>query len=128
MKMLVYVSGPISRGDPWHNVEQADWATLRLMQGGVAVINPMLSMWAGASCMGEPGSHADPQPSGHGAFKDFSYERWLDDDKLIVSRCDAVFRLPGESVGADIETDHARSLGIPVFTEIDKLLAWAAGN
>jgi len=35
--------------------------------------------------------------------------------------CDAVLRIPGESRGADLECELARSRGIPVFDSIDDI-------
>ena len=37
----------------------------------------------------------------------------------LLSRCDAIFRIPGESRGADIEMVKAREMGLLVFTDIE---------
>lgn len=37
----------------------------------------------------------------------------------LLSRCDAVLRIPGSSRGADMDVAHARELGLPVFTSIE---------
>jgi hypothetical protein len=37
----------------------------------------------------------------------------------LLSRCDAVFRIPGASNGADIEVAKAQAMGLPVFTRIE---------
>ncbi len=42
-------------------------------------------------------------------------EGWLEYDFAWVSRCDAICRLAGESIGADREVALAKELGIPVF-------------
>jgi hypothetical protein len=130
---LVYIAGPITRGNQWHNGEQAGDAMLLLMKAGVAVINPMLSMWCGVE--GEVVKKFDPDatelipvgPSAkaHGGFRELSHQAWLDMDFEIIRRCDAVLRLPGDSTGADAETAHAATLNIPVFRDINELLAWA---
>jgi hypothetical protein len=39
----------------------------------------------------------------------------------LLSRCDAVLRLPGASRGADMDVAHARELGLPVFTSLDQI-------
>lgn len=44
-----------------------------------------------------------------------SYEEWIRLDLALVERCDALWRLPGDSTGADIEMIHADDLGIKVF-------------
>lgn len=54
-----------------------------------------------------------------------SYEFWIAYDLQIMSRCDAVLRIPGPSPGGDGEVKRAIELGIPVFTTIEGLLRWA---
>lgn len=39
----------------------------------------------------------------------------------LLSRCDAVLRIPGASRGADLDVAHARELGLPVFTSIEDI-------
>lgn len=39
----------------------------------------------------------------------------------LLSRCDAVLRLPGASRGADMDVAHAQELGLPVFTSVDQI-------
>ena len=53
-----------------------------------------------------------------------SWDEWLAIDLKIVERCDAVFRLPGESPGARKEVTHAGRMGIPVFRTWPALAAW----
>lgn len=118
---LVYVAGPIRKGCIWANVAQADRAMHALMAGGVAVINPMLSCWAGA---GDERA-SEPHPLAHGQFRSLGAEPWLTMDLEIVGRCDAVLRLPGESSGADGEVAHAKAANIPVFHAVEDVLAWA---
>ena len=50
---------------------------------------------------------------------------WLALDFAWLDVCDAVLRLPGDSDGADKEVAHAQERGIPVFTSIEELVAWA---
>jgi len=100
---VIYLSGPITLGDREANFRQAADAQKRLMAAGFAVINPMLSMRL-------PGAWAIP------------HEAWIANDLPIIERCDAVLRLPGISVGADIETAFALENNIPVFDSIEELL------
>lgn len=51
------------------------------------------------------------------------YQDWLDYDNHWLAVCDVVFRIPGESSGADKECELAKSLGIPVVTTYDELKA-----
>ena len=39
----------------------------------------------------------------------------------LLERCDALLRLPGASRGADRDVERARSLGLPVVTNVDEL-------
>ena len=39
----------------------------------------------------------------------------------LLSRCDAVLRLPGESRGADLDVARARACGLPVVHHVDEL-------
>jgi hypothetical protein len=64
-------------------------------------------------------------PAWHLAFPK-SYEEWMARDFDLVAGCDALFRMPGESPGADREVAFAESNGILVFEDKDRLLAWAA--
>ena len=43
----------------------------------------------------------------------------------LLSRCDAVLRIPGASRGADMDVAHARELGLPVFTSVDEIRAFS---
>lgn len=106
MKPLAYIAGPY-RSDPVHNTRAAWEVAGELILGGIVTpFVPHLSLLADAMC---------PQPD---AF-------WLRYDLDVLEHCDAVLRLPGESAGADAEVEHARQEGIPVFTDVGNLLAWA---
>jgi hypothetical protein len=50
------------------------------------------------------------------------YEFWLDLDNQFLPFCEAIYRLPGASSGADKEVLRAQQLNIPVFTDIDDLV------
>ncbi len=43
------------------------------------------------------------------------YATWLDFDRELLARCDAVLRVPGFSVGATLEAEFALMRGIPVI-------------
>ena len=42
----------------------------------------------------------------------------------LLTHCDAVLRLPGESTGADQDVAIARERGLPVFFALDEIPAW----
>jgi hypothetical protein len=39
----------------------------------------------------------------------------------MLSRCDAVLRIPGMSTGADLDVVTARKLGLPIFESLDDI-------
>ncbi len=108
MRPRLYLSGPITKGNRTANFAQAAAAQTELMRAGFAVMNPMLSML-----------HPDAWAIDH--------ETWMNNDIPWVKVADVVYRLPGESTGADQECDFAEALGIPVFTKWIDLVAWQDG-
>lgn len=96
---LVYVAGPYGMPNPVRNTRAAVDAAESLWEFGIASIVPhMTLLW------------------------DFVYpheeQEWYDMDLEVVRRCDALLRLPGHSVGADLEVRCAEDHGIPVFRDI----------
>lgn len=53
-----------------------------------------------------------------------SDQYWLDTTMDLMRECDAVYRMPGASEGADAEVKEAERLGIPVFTDLGGLKTW----
>jgi len=96
---VVYISGPITKGDQDHNFKQADDAMKRLMLAEYSVINPMLSMKS---------AHAWEIP----------HDTWIENNLSIILRCDAVLRLHGESAGADAEVAFAKRHEIQVYHDV----------
>lgn len=96
--ILVYLAGPITKGNQFHNVHLAIVAAKRLREAGFAVIVPH------RCALDEIVGGAEP------------YERWMAEDFELISRSDAIVRLPGDSTGSDREVQHALSLGKRVFT------------
>jgi len=109
MKTRVYVAGPITKGILTDNIKQATDAGIALMRAGFAPLVPHLTCY-----MGGP----TPEHLPHGTRQ----EDWYEIDLPWVAVSDAVLRLPGESRGADLETDMAIRLGIPVYRSIDDLI------
>lgn len=149
MSKRVYICGPISRGDLLHNIRQADEAFLALAKLGFAPFNPMLSCFAGSvrertgsfqwsnliteSSNGTTHTGADVQwvpyivPSieaiaSRGSALDLSHADWIRIDLAYVEVAHALLRLPGESVGAELEVAHAIKHGVPVFHSIPELV------
>ena len=95
--MRIYISHPITLGDGCDNFYDCCKVQQLLMEAGYAVLNPGLSMM---------------HPNG----KNIPWQRWIDSDLKWVEVADMVVRLPGESKGADVECEHARKCGIPVYS------------
>ena len=94
---LIYVAGPYTKPDPVENTHNVIRVADALLDAGVCPLIPHLSlMWHLAS----------PKP----------YYRWLEYDRQLLLRCDAVLRVPGNSDGATLECLYAESCGIPVIT------------
>ncbi|MBN1394765.1 MAG: DUF4406 domain-containing protein [Pirellulales bacterium] len=103
MRKRIYISGPLtSSGNVRENLERAMAAARALIEAGFAPFCPHLSY------------HLDPA-------EEYPHATWMEIELPWVAVADAVLRLPGESVGADIEVDHAERLGIPVFHTIGDL-------
>jgi hypothetical protein len=102
MRKRVYISGPISLGDPTGNFARFSEAFFQCVHNGYAPFNPGLTM-----CLPGNGS--------------LNHEAWLAIDLPWVAVSDVVLRLPGESKGADEECGYAKSLGIPVFGSMEEL-------
>lgn len=109
-RLRVYVAGPISKGDLRENIKQARQAGDRLLKAGFAPYVPHLTCyWAGDT--------PEVLPSGT------THEDWMGLDLPWVAVADAVLRLPGESPGADQEVAFAKELGIPVYMDVEELIA-----
>jgi hypothetical protein len=55
------------------------------------------------------------------------YSYWIAEDLRWLRVCNALYRIPGLSRGADMEVAYAGHLGIPVFEDIESLEAWVSG-
>lgn len=94
---LVYVAGPYTNPDPVKNTRAAVLLGDTLTGEGLCTAYvPHLSLFH---------HYLTPHPLGW----------WYEFDLTILRRCDALFRMPGESTGADAEVEFARTLPIPVF-------------
>lgn len=102
----IYVSGPLTQGDTIGHVRRAIETGLALRDAGLVPVVPHLSVLS---------ELVSARP----------YDYWLEYDVALLSRCDALLRLPGESRGAEIEVAHARERGIPVFLSLAGAIAWA---
>lgn len=95
-RLRVYVAGPIS-SDVFEGVQRGSAAGRRLFLDGLAPFVP----------------HFDAYwwlPEGN-------WNAYLEYDLEYIATTEAVYRLEGDSKGADLEVAKAEELGIPVFYE-----------
>lgn len=107
-KPVVYIAGPYTNPDPVENMHRAVKIADSLLDVCVPLVPHLTGTWHMIS----------PKP----------YEVWLELDIAHMERCDAVYRYPGASSGADGEVAHAEKIGMPVFFSEDDLRAWVAGR
>lgn len=105
-RLRVYVAGPISKGDVWENVITGIRWGRTMLRDGLAPYVPHLDAYLTL----EPGQA--PPEDGHS-----TWNALLEWDLEWVSVSDAIFRIAGESRGADLECNVATKLGIPVYHE-----------
>ena len=95
--MRVYIAGPYTNTDPVVNTRRAISAGEAVRGRGHTPFIPHLTL-----------------------FWHLVYEHeaqfWYDYDLEWLAVCNALIRLPGDSLGADKEVDRAKELGIPVYT------------
>jgi hypothetical protein len=103
---MIYVAGPISKGAYWINVRNGVDMGHELMKRGYVPFVPMMDFLMVF------------------AYPETQYEALLDYDFQVISRCDALLRIPGESAGADREIAFAHENNIPVFYTVDDLDNW----
>jgi hypothetical protein len=114
--MLVLISGPYMTGTDGDEVRiAANLARMEAMalpvfeRGHLAVV----AEWLSWPIIRQAGGHDH-------ASEQFTRLQYPAAHRLLT-RCDAVLRIPGESRGADLECELARTLGIPVFTSVADL-------
>ncbi len=83
---------------------------MQLLKAGFAPLVPHLTCYMG-------GGKPERLPGGT------QPEDWYEADLPWVAVADAVQRLPGESIGADLEEALAERLGIPVYHSVEDLVA-----
>jgi hypothetical protein len=106
-KFLVYVAGPYTSPDPAENTSNAIWKANEIQDTfpEVLCLVPHLThFWHFLS----------PKP----------WEHWIAYDLEVLSRCDALFRMEGESKGADIEEEFAISSDLVILKSIEEVRVW----
>lgn len=107
MKGIVYIAGPMTVGVREENLRKGLEAAEQIWQLGFGPFVPHLAFF-----------YNDSYPH--------SWEEWLEyDETIIKSACCAIFRVEGESKGADREVEFANYHHIPVFYTIEDFKNWA---
>jgi hypothetical protein len=102
---MVYLAGPYTIPDPVTNTSLAIKNASFMIEEGFMVVVPHLTLaW----------NLVVPQPP----------EFWYAYDFAMLARCDALYRMFGESVGADAEVDFANRMNIPCFMQWEPLIEW----
>lgn len=107
MRPRIYLSGPMSNGGTLSEPEREENAryaiefSMVLIAKGFSVLVPQYTEFA-AKITG----------------RSLSYGDWLVNDFAWIAVSDALYRLPGDSAGADAECQLADTHGVPVFRDV----------
>lgn len=108
MRKRIYVAGPYTKPGPTQNVWKAVDVAEKLLALGFAPFVPHFThFW-------EIRHH-------------HNYEIWMELDFIWLRQCQCLYRIPGESSGADREVALAKDLGIPVYHDLQTLYAKEGG-
>ena len=110
-KCYVYIAGPISKGNFLDNIRAGILAGNKLWRMNLGFV-PYIPHLDFTLYLMEP----------------FTWEQILELDESWLAKCDVMYRLPGESPGADREEAFCEEHGIPVFHNMNDLLRWRTGD
>lgn len=114
--LLVLIAGPYlsgTDGDPQRiaaNRARLEAAAQPIYERGHL---PLLGEWLALPIIHAAGGRTP----GDAVFQAYQYPV----AERLISRCDAVLRLPGDSRGADLDVARARALGLPVVHSVEEL-------
>lgn len=100
--LMVYVAGPLTKGDPQANMLRAYEVAGAIMKGADKYAQAIACFVPHGYLMADAAHPRD-------------YERWMESCMVALERCDVLVRLPGESPGSDREVERALSLGLHVI-------------
>ena len=114
--LLILISGPYLSGTNGdenliaENLRNMESYALPLFQKGHLA---MVGEWAAWPVIRAAGGDSLSSPQ----FKDYQYPV----AHRLLEKCDAVLRIPGESKGADIEMEKARTMGKIIFNSLEEI-------
>lgn len=109
-KPVVYVAGPYTHPDPKENTLKAIAVADELVNLGFVPYIPHLNHFWDENTVRRCNTKKSPT-------------WWYEYDFVFLKFCDALYRSPGMSLGADNEEKLAKKLGIPVFHHIEVMVA-----
>jgi hypothetical protein len=116
--MFILIAGPYRSGtndDPKlmeQNLRRLEEAALPLFRAGHI---PMIGEWVALPLMRAAGS----KKPGDDAYNEIAYPT----AKRLLTKCDAVLRLEGESKGADQDVQIAKELGLKIYYKLEDVPA-----
>ncbi len=114
--MLILIAGPYRSGtgnDPRlikKNMDQLEAMALPIFRKGHI---PMIGEWVANPLIHLAGS----KEVGDAIFKEIQYPT----AHRLLTKCDAILRIPGDSTGADNDVEIAKSLGLKIFYSINEI-------
>lgn len=114
--MLILIAGPYRSGtndDPFlmrENLGRLEAAALPIFRMGHI---PMIGEWVALPLLESAGS----KKPGDAAYEEILYPV----AERLLTKCDAVLRLPGESKGADEDVRIARERGLKVYYRLEDI-------
>lgn len=103
----VYVAGSIMKPEPAGNIKKGVEQCEQLLKLGFVPFSPFNTDWFKI-----------------GQLANRSTDEWLEYDYAWILKCDAVFAMPGESLGRDKEIEFANQNKIPVFWCLRAISEW----
>ncbi len=119
LRPLVYIAGPIRKGDLGDNIANAFEAFYALKNAGYSPICPHLSCFLDTPRNVRTSLFYDGTGKAFATVPGVTFDEWMEIDLSIVAKCDAVLRLDGESEGADRECDFAFDCRINIIFQSD---------
>lgn len=113
--LLILIAGPYRSGtndDPTlmrANLRRLEEAAWPIFQAGHI---PMIGEWVALPVLSSAGSDV---------FAPLAEQVMYPTAERLLTHCDAVLRLPGESTGADQDVAIARERGLPVYFSLDEI-------
>ncbi len=114
--LIILIAGPYRSGTNDDPVKMS--ANLRSLENfALAVYRtghiPMIGEWVALPILRSAGSREVGDP----VYEEFLYPVAA----RLLTRCDAVLRIPGESKGADQDVRIARERGLPIFHSVEEI-------